>query len=297
MADEPKHSWLSTLPGILTAIGTLIGAVTALILALNQIGFLGAQKTTVSAEAAPKAEPVSAPKPITAGNCSACPEMVVIPSGSFLMGSPKNEADRGDNEDDGKGNQVLVKIDRPFEAGKFEVTFDQWQACAIGGGCKSNPSPSDNGWGRGDRPVINVSWDDIGEFLNWLNEAGGSAHRPYRLLTESEWEYAARAGSLTRYPWGNGPSHENANYGADECCSGAASGKDTWAERTAPVGQFAANEIGLHDMHGNVWEWVADCYFGTYEGMPSNGAARQQADGNCKEHPVRGGAWDADAVG
>jgi formylglycine-generating enzyme required for sulfatase activity len=304
MADEPKHSWITTLPGILTAVGTLLGAVTALILALNQVGFLGGGKNIVLAETAPRPETPSAvalpatPKLVAASTCPTCPEMVVIPSGSFLMGSPKNEPGRGENEDDGKGNQVSVAIDRPFEAGKFEVTFAQWHDCAAGGGCKRNPSPSDNGWGGGDRPVINVSWEDIGEFLVWLNTiSGAAADRPYRLLTESEWEYAARAGTLTPYPWGAKASHDNANYGAETCCSGAASGKDLWEEQTAPVGRFDANAFGLHDMHGNVWEWVADCYFDTYETPAMKSAARQETGGECEERSVRGGAWDGDPVG
>ena len=145
--------------------------------------------------------------------------------------------------------------------------------------------PSDSGWGRGKRPVINVSWDDATAYAAWLSQQTG---KKYRLPTEAEWEYAARAGSTTKYPWGDEASRDFANYGKDECCGGLAMGKDQW-ENTAPVGSFSANAFGLHDMHGNVWEWVQDCYHSSYEGAPVDGAAREQCDSSSRV--LRGGSW------
>jgi formylglycine-generating enzyme required for sulfatase activity len=118
----------------------------------------------------------------------------------------------------------------------------------------------DQGYGRGRRPVINVDWQtDTRAFIRFVNSRASG----YRLPSEAEWEYAARAGTTTTFPWGSSASHEDANYGADQCCSGFASGRDQWVN-TAPVGQFPANSFGLFDMHGNVWEWVEDCYRGDF---------------------------------
>ena len=129
-------------------------------------------------------------------DCPDCPEMVVVPAGSFLMGSPPDEAGRNGNE----GPQHRVVIGKPFAVGKFEVTFTEWDACVASGKCKRRPD--DNGWGRGRLPVLNVSWDDITrEYLPWLS---GKTGKGYRLLTESEWEYAARAGTTT--PFSTGPT-------------------------------------------------------------------------------------------
>jgi formylglycine-generating enzyme required for sulfatase activity len=168
------------------------------------------------------------------------------------MGSPASEAGR----DAAEGPQRPVTIARPFAVGKYEVTFAEWDACVAAGGCSHRPG--DNRWGRGSRPVINVSWDDITlEYLPWLSRKTG---KTYRLLTEAEWEYAARGATSASAPskaywWGDRASHEYANYGKDQCCDGLKQGRDQWVN-TAPVGQFPANPFGLHDMHGNVWEWV-----------------------------------------
>ena len=133
-------------------------------------------------------------------------------------------------------------------------------------------------WGRGNRPAIDVSWHEAQAYVAWLSEKTG---KRCRLLSESEWEYAARAGAATRYSWGDGIGRNRAN------CSGCGS---RWDDRqTAPVGSFAANGFGLHDMHGNVWEWVADCWNGSYAGAPSDGSARES--GNCSRRVLRGGAW------
>jgi formylglycine-generating enzyme required for sulfatase activity len=173
-----------------------------------------------------------------------------------------------------------VTVSKPFAAGKFEVTFEAWDACVAEGGCKHKPG--DMGWGRGSRPVINVSWDDIErEYLPWLRRQTGHA---YRLLTEAEWEYAAWAGlSSHRFAWGS--DNHNAN------CRGCGSIWDN--NQTAPVGSFKPNEFGLSDMHGNVWEWVVDCYQSNYSDAPVDGSARVSE--RCESRTVRGGSWRSDA--
>ena len=196
-------------------------------------------------------------------------EMVAIPGGRFRM---------GDLSGDGYDEEVPVHIVRiaPFEMGKYEVTFSQWDACVADGKCSR---ADDEGWGRGNRPVINVSWEDVQGFIAWLNTRTGGG---YRLPTESEWEYAARAGSTTEYSWGNRIGSNRANcYGYDEC-------GDRW-ENTAPVGSFASNAWGLHDMHGNVWEWVEDCWNDSYVGAPGDGSAWRS--GSCRQRLIRGGSW------
>ncbi len=233
--------------------------------------------------------------------CESCPEMVAIPAGSFTMGSPENE----DGRDSDEGPQREVTIDR-FAIGRYEITFDEWDACAADGYCRavpsggSNDNDTDRGWGRGDRPVIEVSWNDVtGEgvdekgFLAWLNwKATGSENGPYRLPSEAEWEYAARAGSTTRFSFGDAISRADANYGSEICCSGLAEGADRW-EFTAPVGSFPENRWGLYDVHGNVWEWVEDCWHGSYDGAPRDGSAWMEAsDGDCSRAVLRGGSWD-----
>ena len=170
-----------------------------------------------------------------------------------------------------------------FRMGKHEVTFSQWDACVADGGCSH--TPGDEGWGRGNRPVINVSWDDIQEFIVWLNTRTGGG---YRLPTESEWEYAARAGSESLYSWGDEFGDNRAN------CDGCGSRRDD--KRTASVGNFPANEWGLHDMHGNVYEWVEDCWndnYGDAHGdAPDDGSAWLRGD--CRRRVVRGGCWYGD---
>ena len=192
-------------------------------------------------------------------DCLDCPEIVVVPAGSFTMGSPPGEEGSLDRE----GPQRQVTIARPFGAGKFEVTFQEWDACVAAGACTANKNPSDQGWGRGKRPVINVSWEDVTtDYLPWLSRKTG---KTYRLLTEAEWEFAARAGNQTKYTWGDKIGTNRAN------CDGCGSQWDT--KQTAPVGSFDANAFGLHDMHGNVWEWVEDCWHGTYADAPTDGSA------------------------
>jgi len=168
-----------------------------------------------------------------------CPEMVVLPAGEFLMGSARDEADSGQDE----GPQRLMSIPQPFAISKFELTFDEWDACVEQGGCRAGAR--DWGWGRGGRPVINVTWHDAQDYVEWLSQETG---QPYRLLTEAEWEYAAQG--LDR-----GEARSEAGVGHANC-DGCGSEFD--AKKTAHVGSFQPNTFGLFDMQGNVWEWVED---------------------------------------
>jgi len=226
----------------------------------------------LSAGAAPAetTDPQGPRRPGTAfRDCPECPEMVVVPAGSFIMG-----------DIDGSGPPLeapvhRVVIARPFAVGKFEVTFAEWNACVAAEGCNGY-SPDDAGWGRGRRPVINVSWDDAEAYLLWLGQRTG---RPYRLLSEAEWEYAARGRSLTRYPWGDEIDPANAKYDS--------------TDGTVPVGSYPANAFGLHDMIGNAWEWTEDAWHDNYEGAPTDGSAWMS---KAWWHRVlRGGAWYFDA--
>jgi formylglycine-generating enzyme required for sulfatase activity len=198
--------------------------------------------------------------------------MVVVPARSFIMGSPETEAGRSRYE----GPQHRVIFAKPFAVGKYELTFDEWDACVADGGCKHKPG--DEGWGRGRRPVIKVSWDDARAYVAWLAKKTGKG---YRLLSEAEWEYAARAGSTTAYPWGQEPGTNRANF--------SGSGSQWSGEQTAPVGRFKANAFGLFDMIGNVWEWTQDCWNDSYAGAPKDGSAWLKGD--CGRRVVRGGSW------
>ncbi|MES1981418.1 MAG: SUMF1/EgtB/PvdO family nonheme iron enzyme [Pseudomonadota bacterium] len=168
-------------------------------------------------------------------DCAGCPVMVVLPAAAGIAG---------------------------FAIGKYTVTFDEWDACAAAGRCNGY-RPADQGWGRGRRPVIFVSWQDASAYAVWLSEKTGKS---YRLPSEAEWEFAARAGTATEYYWGNEIGSNNAN------CAGCGSRWD--GEQTAPAGNFAANGYGLHDMLGNVWQWTNSCW-----------------DGNCAKRVIRGGSW------
>jgi formylglycine-generating enzyme required for sulfatase activity len=199
-----------------------------------------------------------------------CPEMIVVPPGEFTMGSPATETGRLGNE----GPQHPVTIGHPFAASKFDLTFNDWDACVSVGGCVK---VSDSGYGRGTRPVINVSWDDAQQYVAWFSRMTG---RPYRLLTEAEWEYAARAGTTTAFYWGEDIGKGNAN------CKGCGS---EWDNReTSPVGSFKPNAFGLYDMAGNVWQWMQDCYHEDYSNAPNDGSAWTLGD--CSIHVDRGGS-------
>jgi formylglycine-generating enzyme required for sulfatase activity len=217
-------------------------------------------------------------------DCPICPEMVVVPAGEFLMGSPESEKGRGKDE----GPQHKVAFEQPLAVGKYEVTFAQWDACTKEGGCTHKPG--DENWGRGRRPVINVSWDDARQFVAWLAKKTG---KPYRLLTEAEWEYAARA--QTKIPEVNAPfstggtiTYKQANYDANFTYNKGPQG--VYRQKTLDVGSLPKNAFGLHDMHGNVWEWVEDCYKDSYAGAPSDGSAVSAV--RCSLRILRGGAWN-----
>jgi formylglycine-generating enzyme required for sulfatase activity len=196
-----------------------------------------------------------------------------IPAGSFLMGS-------SDVGFQGGRPQHRVTLGR-FRMGKYDITFDQYDAFARSTG---RPLPPDEGWGRGDRPVINLDWQQIQSFVAWLNKGTG---RHFRLPTEAEWEYAARAGTSTIYWWGDEPNSDLANTAVNR-------GRDTW-EFTSPVGSFPGNPFGLYDMLGNVWQVVQDCRHLTYAGAPANGEA--WVGGECDSRIARGGCFGSMRIG
>ena len=217
---------------------------------------------------------VDEPRPWTPGtvfrDCATCPELVVVPAGRFRMGCVSG---RGCQDDEQPVHEVQVGS---FALGVYEVTFEEYERFARATG---RDRPNDWGWGRGGRPVINVSWRDAQAYAAWLSRETGEA---YRLPSESEWEYAARAGSTTRYSWGQDIGRNRAN------CRGCGSRWD--GDETAQVGSFAANGWGLHDMHGNVWEWVEDCWHENYARAPRAGSA-WTSGGDCGRRVLRGGSW------
>ena len=202
----------------------------------------------------------------TIRDCESCPEMIVLAGGLYTMGSPANETGRG--RDEGPQREVSIS---PFAMGKYEITFAQWDACLAGGGCNGY-SPPDHGWGRGNRPVTNVSWEDAQSYLQWLNTEIGAQR--YRLASEAEWEYAARAGVGAAYAYGPRVTLTQATYRA---------------RQTTAAGEHEANAFGLFDVHGNVSEWVEDCYAPTYDLAPIDGAAVQADD--CRRRVYRGGGF------
>jgi formylglycine-generating enzyme required for sulfatase activity len=208
-------------------------------------------------------------KPETVRDCPDCPELVVLPPGSFTMGDPKG--DRSEKP----AHKVTIK--QPFAIGKYEVTAAQWNNCVEAGGCKHKTSLT------GNTPVRDISWSDAREYVRWLTKLSG---KPYRLPTEAEWEYAARAGTDTRYWWG-----DNLGVGKANCrnCGG-----DWSKEHPADVDGFPANPFGLYGTSGGVWEWVADCWYSTHSGAPRDGSSRDKSD--CREYVIRGGAWRNDST-
>jgi formylglycine-generating enzyme required for sulfatase activity len=210
------------------------------------------------------------PKPgDTFRDCVDCPELVALPAGSFDMGSTSEY----------EAPVHRVTFTKPFAIGRHEVTFSEWDKCVDEGGCKYRPD--DRGWGRGERPAVNLSWLDAKAFVSWLSQKTGQA---YRLPTEAEWEYAARAGTNTAYWWGRDVGSRQAN--CRECNAGE-------PQRTSPVGSFKPNAFGLYDTAGNVAEWVEDCWNDHYRGAPRDGTAWNS--GQCRLHVLRGGAFDSQA--
>jgi formylglycine-generating enzyme required for sulfatase activity len=219
-----------------------------------------------AAEPVPVADPVEDPLGVFA-DCDTCPAMVPVPAGSFQMGSPPTEPGRTGNED------PLHEVTLPsFAIGQTEITFDEWDACIVGGGCNGY-EPPDRGYGKGLQPVIGVSWEDANAYARWLS---GKTGRAYRLPTEAEWEYAARGGTSTAYWWGDYFDAAIAPTNAP-----------------VPVNTLAENPFGLKGMLGNAREWVEDCYINNYTTAPTDGSA--QRDGDCARRVLRGGAWGRDA--
>jgi formylglycine-generating enzyme required for sulfatase activity len=213
-------------------------------------------------------------------DCAGCPHMMVIPAGEFTMGSPPSEQQAE--------AQHRVTIAAPFAVSKFEITFEEWDACVAEGGCGVY-RPHDQGWGRGKYPVINISWENAKAYVGWLSRKTG---QPYRLLSESEWEYAARAGTTTTFFYGDALSPTQANHDGSNDGSGPS---EVNRQKTTPVGSFPANGFGLHDMHGNVSEWVEDCWHSEYTAKkPTDGSA--WLEGNCTGRVMRGGSWEDSEV-
>ncbi len=220
--------------------------------------------------AAPAAWAQGSPPPGTRfRDCANCPEMMVLPPGSFTMGEAGTSRTSPPHP---------VTLARPVAIGVNLVTFDEWDACVADGGC-GLLRLSDQGWGRGRRPVINVNWDQASSFATWLARKSG---RPYRLPSEAEWEYAARAGSTTTFWWG-----DDVIAGVANCASCGSPFDD---RQTAPVGSFRANAFGLYDMAGNLTQWVADPWHASYQGAPADGSI-WLTDGDPRRRVMRGGSW------
>ena len=243
--------------------------------------FVDARKASPATLAPLVAHPAALPDFALFRECDGCPEMVVLPAGSFEMGSPPHEDKRFETEDTqaGHGGRTLRVTLRRFAISRFEVTWDAWSACAAAGVCRDLVSGKggDEGWGRDRRPVINVSWEDALAYARHLRTVANGAD--YGLPTEAEWEYAARAGTKT--PWSFGGDKDR--IGDYAWFAGNA------GDRPHPVGEKAANPWGLYDMHGNVWEWTADCWKGDLGATPANGAAR--TTGRCVSRVIRSSSY------
>ena len=231
--------------------------------------------------------------------CDKCPEMLVVPAGSFTMGSPESErvpivaAWQSYGITPGtlttgvalssEGPQHKVVIAQPIAVGRFAVTFEEWDACVDDRGCNGY-RPADQDWGRGSRPVINVNWNDAKAYVAWLSQKTG---KKYRLLSEAEWEYIARAGTTTSFWWGSSFSTSQANYNGTHTYGGEPTGEDR--QKTLPVESFSPNPWGFYQVAGNSYDWIEDCFHDDYYGAPVDGSAWLTE--NCKGHVVRGGSW------
>jgi formylglycine-generating enzyme required for sulfatase activity len=203
-------------------------------------------------------------------DCRDCPELAVVPPGDFVMGSSDTPYEKPER---------TIAIKRPFAIGRREVTFAEWDQCADAGPCKYKPD--DHGWGRGDRPAINVSWDDAKLFVGWLSQKTG---QKYRLPSEAEWEYAARAGTKTPFWWGRDIGSGHAQ--CDTC------GSPT-KQQVVAAGSFRPNGFGLYDTAGNAAEWVEDCWNDNYKNAPKDAAA--WTTGDCRLRVLRGGNFNSKA--
>jgi formylglycine-generating enzyme required for sulfatase activity len=230
--------------------------------------------------------------------CASCPEMLVLRAGEFTMGSPASEPDRDPDEP-----QRRVNFRRDFALSITPVTWNQWEACVRDNWCegeaidvalRSNPdgtrNPQYKDYGRGTRPAVGMSWYDAQRFVGWLNWKTGKDDL-YRLPSEAEWEYAARAGTTSAYPWGAAIDYNRGNFGKPGKTERGphAEGGDRWLDETAPVASFAPNAWGLHDMHGNVFEWTQDCYEADLAHAPTDGTA--STEGDCSVRVFRNGTF------
>ena len=198
-------------------------------------------------------------------DCAGCPVLISLPGGSFIMGS--NSGDPSERP------AHQVSIGAPFAIGKYEVSVEQWQACVDAGACQATSSHEPK-----TAPARDLSWDDAQQYVNWLSKTSGQS---YRLPTEAEWEYAARAGTTTRYWWG--PTMRTGTANCKDC------GPPWRPEAPTDIGSFAANPFGLYDMNGSIWEWVNDCWHSNFKGAPSD--ARSWDAPGCRVRVVRGGSW------
>lgn len=229
--------------------------------------------------------------------CRNCPQMVVLPAGEYLMGSPPDEPERRDNE-----AQRRITFASPFAMSATPVTWNQWEACmrdrwcdgeAIEQALRQNldgtPNENYRDYGRGTRPMVGVSWFDAQRFVGWLNWKTGEDDA-YHLPSEAEWEYAARAGSTTAFPWGNELDYDRGNFGKRETgVGGHVEGRDRWLDETSPVASFPANAFGLYDMHGNIFEWTQDCFQADLADAPTDGSAN--TEGDCAVRVFRSGTF------
>ena len=213
--------------------------------------------------------------------CDVCPEMVVVPKGSFMMGTPITEVDRSKGEDP----IHRATFARPFAVGRFTVSFDEWDACLADGGCDGNKG-DDHGVGRGRLPARGINFEAAKSYLAWLSKKVG---RTYRLPSESEREYFARAGTTTPFWFGKTISSQNASYSASIPYGDGPRGIDS--KGPAVIDSYAPNPFGLYQVHGNVWEWTEDCFNKRYtEDTPTDGSP--WLEGDCNKRMVRGGTWD-----
>lgn len=229
--------------------------------------------------------------------CRNCPTMRVLPAGDYLMGSPPDEAERRDNE-----AQRRITFARPFAMSTTPVTWLQWEACIRDRWCEGpaiedalrisidgtrNENYKDHG--RGMRPAVGMSWYDAQHFVGWLNWKTGSDDA-YRLPSEAQWEYGARAGSTTRFPWGDELDYDYGNFGQrEQGLAGWVEGRDQWLDTTSPVASFPPNAFGLYDMHGNIFEWTEDCYEADLAQAPVDGSANY--NGDCTVRVFRAGTY------
>lgn len=228
---------------------------------------------------------------LTAGtvfqDCAECPEMVVVPPGTFMMGDDKSLPTK-----DRTTPIHQVTIAYSFAVGRFEITFDEWDACVDDGGCRYKPThlgwaknDHQHTWGRSGYPVFKVSWFAVQTYLRWLNSKTGGG---YRLLSEAEWEYMARDGTTTMFNTGDALTDKQANFTAKGTHYQRKTGN--WEKKTMSVGSYPPNAFGIYDVHGNVGELVADCYHPNYDGAPTDGSVWDSGP-TCNNRTVRGGAW------